>query len=251
MGLVMGKAPARFITYCIKRLLPAWLCIKIQLQPELKMPANWHMIETQISHCIFDYVHTEPVFLANTGDKLTYMRVDIWNGTLGLVDIVTSHWACCIDWLQFSFAVHDGVTKWKQFPRYWTFVRGIHRSPVNSPHNGQWRIALMFSLICTGTNGWVNNRHAGDLRRQRTHYGVTVIGHWSVTSIYLELDISWFSLFTDIIWKQYDIASNGSIIQTNTLYIPYRLSIHQIFNWKLGFGNIKMSIYWLGKPGDF
>ena len=25
---------------------------------------------------------------------------------------------------------------------------GVHRSPVNSPHKGQWRGALMFSLIC-------------------------------------------------------------------------------------------------------
>ena len=31
---------------------------------------------------------------------------------------------------------------------------GIHRSPVNSPHKGQWRGALMFSLICAWTNGW-------------------------------------------------------------------------------------------------
>ena len=36
----------------------------------------------------------------------------------------------------------------KPFPCYWPFVRGIHRSPVNSPHKGQWRGALMFSLIC-------------------------------------------------------------------------------------------------------
>ena len=28
------------------------------------------------------------------------------------------------------------------------FARGIHRSPVNSPHKGQWRGASMFSLIC-------------------------------------------------------------------------------------------------------
>ena len=34
---------------------------------------------------------------------------------------------------------HDGVIKWKHFPRDWPFVRGIHRSPVNSPHKGQWR----------------------------------------------------------------------------------------------------------------
>ena len=29
---------------------------------------------------------------------------------------------------------HDDVIKWKYFARYWPFVRGIHRSPVNSPH---------------------------------------------------------------------------------------------------------------------
>ena len=34
------------------------------------------------------------------------------------------------------------------FQRYWPFVWGIHRSPMNSPHKGQWRGALMFSLIC-------------------------------------------------------------------------------------------------------
>ena len=39
---------------------------------------------------------------------------------------------------------HDDVIKWKHFPRYWPFVRGIHRSPVNSPHKDQWRGALMF-----------------------------------------------------------------------------------------------------------
>ena len=60
----------------------------------------------------------------------------------------------------------------KKFPRYWTFVRGIPRSPVNSPHKGQWRGALMVSLICTWINGWVNNPKAGALRRHRAHYDV-------------------------------------------------------------------------------
>ena len=70
-------------------------------------------------------------------------------------------------WLSIS---HDDVIKWKHFPRYWPFVRGIHRSPVNSPHKGQWRGALIFSLICVWINGWVNKRKAGDLRRYRVHY---------------------------------------------------------------------------------
>ena len=63
----------------------------------------------------------------------------------------------------------------KQFPRYWPFVRGIHRSPVNSPHKGQWHRALMFTLVGAWINGWVNNREAVYLRRHRAHYDVTVM----------------------------------------------------------------------------
>ena len=52
----------------------------------------------------------------------------------------------------------------------------IHRSPVNSPHKGQWRQgALMFSLILARTNGWVNNSEAGDLIRHRAHYDVILM----------------------------------------------------------------------------
>ena len=70
---------------------------------------------------------------------------------------------------------HDDVIKWKHFPRNWPFVREIHRSPVNFPHKGQWRGALMFSLIYAWINDWVNNREAGDLRRQHGHYDVIVM----------------------------------------------------------------------------
>ena len=70
---------------------------------------------------------------------------------------------------------HDDVIKWKHFPRYWPFVRGIHRSPVNSPHKGQRRGALMFSLICAWTNGLVNHRDASDLKPYPAHYEVTVM----------------------------------------------------------------------------
>ena len=70
---------------------------------------------------------------------------------------------------------HDDVIKWKHFPRYWPFVREIYSSPVNSPHKGQRRGALMFSLICVWINGWVNTGEGGDLRRYRAHYDVTVM----------------------------------------------------------------------------
>ena len=84
--------------------------------------------------------------------------------------IVHAHWGLTYP--------HDDVIKWKPFPHYhdyWLFVWGIYRSPVNSPYKGQWRGALMFSLICTWINGWVNNGEAGDLRHCCTQYDVTVM----------------------------------------------------------------------------
>ena len=71
--------------------------------------------------------------------------------------------------------VHDDVIKRKHFPRYWPRVRGIHRSPVHSPHTGQWRGTLMFSLFSGWINGSVDNREAGDLRRHRGHCDVIVM----------------------------------------------------------------------------
>ena len=63
----------------------------------------------------------------------------------------------------------------ERFPRYWPFMRGIHRWPVNSLHKGQWRGAFMFCLICARTNSWANNGDAGDLIRHCAHYDVTVM----------------------------------------------------------------------------
>ena len=62
--------------------------------------------------------------------------------------------------------LHDDVIKWKHFPHHWPFV--------NSPHQDQWRGALVFSLICARTNGWANNRDVVGLRRHRAYYYVTV-----------------------------------------------------------------------------
>ena len=86
-------------------------------------------------------------------------------------------------WVQttrFFLCQHDSdVIKWKHLPRHWPFVRGNHRSPVNSPHKDQWRRALMFPLIFAWIIGWVNNREAGDLRRLLGHHDVTVMILWN------------------------------------------------------------------------
>ena len=75
------------------------------------------------------------------------------------------------------YCLYDMMTSsnGKCFPRYWPFVRGIHRSPVNSQHKDQRRGALMLPLICAWINDWVNNRVAGDFRRHRGHYDVIVM----------------------------------------------------------------------------
>ena len=102
--------------------------------------------------------HTSNICLSNLAVSLI-----MWSENLGINHIIAGN------------KCHDDVIKWKHFPRYWSFVRGIHRWPVNSQHKGQWRGALMFSLICAWINGWANNREAGDMRRHRAHYDVTVM----------------------------------------------------------------------------
>ena len=122
-----------------------------------------------------------------------YSDIEIWKSLeqAHLKDFVTYHnmglnFECGEDgtnmrWVSLLAAneglCHDDAIKWKHFPRYWPFVRGIHRWPVNSPHKGPWSWALMFSLICAWINGWVKNREAGDLRRhpRPAHYDVTVM----------------------------------------------------------------------------
>ena len=112
-------------------------------------------------------------------------------------DSEINHTSFCTSMIHHFFVhilqiTHDDVIKWKHFLRHWPFVRGIHRSSVNSPHRGQWRGALKFFFICTRINGWVNNREAGDLRRHCAHYDVIVMGYF--TDILLRLGM--YTLFS-------------------------------------------------------
>ena len=124
---------------------------------------------------------------------------------------------------------HDDVIKSKHFPRYWPFVREIHRSPVNSPHKGQGRGTLIFSLICTRINGWVDNGKAGDLRRNRAHYDVTVMYDPAGGDIGRRLTVynGWYIIH---MYRK----SNGSVIIDHAIFfttwyihrvLPYALSI--------------------------
>ena len=128
---------------------------------------------------------------------------------------------------------HDDVIKWKHFPRYWPFVRGIHRSPVNSPHKGQWRGALMFSLICVWINGWVNNREVGDLRLYRAHYGVIVMRHFHTDP----LGLSKFTKTSVII-----IQSFYTFFLVCSLYVVWRHLVG------FEYSGHKILVYYLNSP---
>ena len=91
-------------------------------------------------------------------------RYEIWH--LSCTSIVLPVWSiysCMrpefkqqIPWGMLYLARPWWLIKWKHlwhFPRCWPFMRGIHRSTVDSPHKGQWSGALMFSLMCAWTNG--------------------------------------------------------------------------------------------------
>ena len=121
----------------------------------------------------------EPGFIGTWDSLITIIfRPCSWTlRFLTFTDILTpdvasiKYWTC-----QVSYD-HDDVIKWKHFRDtgpLWGESIG-HRL---LPHKGQWRGALMFSLICAWTKRFLNNRDAGDLRRNRAHYDVTVIIAW-------------------------------------------------------------------------
>ena len=63
-------------------------------------------------------------------------------------------WSCVAWWHQ------DDVIKWKQFPRYWPFVRGNHRSTVNSPRKGP--VTRSFDVFCDlCLNKWLSKQSWG------------------------------------------------------------------------------------------
>ena len=102
-----------------------------------------------------------------------WMIYDSW-ATTWILSLSRDIWSIFLSGYSLSWWRHQMET----FPRYWTFVRGIHQSPATSPHKGQWRGALVLSLICAWTNSWVNDRDTGDLWRHRAYYDVIVIRNY-------------------------------------------------------------------------
>ena len=93
----------------------------------------------------------------------------------------------CSNWIPFA----TNYTWWRHqmetFSALLALCSGNSPVPVNSPHKGQWRAAWVFSSICAWINGWVNNRKAGDLRRNRAHYDVSVMSFFYIKRVTLNI----------------------------------------------------------------
>ena len=154
-----------------------WKLSKWQLpvQPVMKISSKWHSASMNNKHHVIH--RTQPELLVK---QEQYEGGTSWRKNTSLVQHVTTQTVYTQYWIIRVWLLFVNVVSWSTMTssngkRYWPFVRGIHRSPVNSPHKGQWRGALMFSWICAWINAGVNNGEAGDLRHHRAHYDVIVM----------------------------------------------------------------------------
>ena len=111
---------------------------------------------------------------------------------------------------------HDDVIKWEHFPHYWLFVRGIRRSPVNSPHKGQWRGALMFFFdrrlnkqLSKQSRGWWFGTPCHPLWR-----------HCNVNTYPVKCGMKWL-LQRNILWNIFNTGINSSVLMLN---LPVHIS---------------------------
>ena len=101
-------------------------------------------------------------------------------------------------------------------------MKGIYRPPVDSPHKGQWRRALTFSLICARTKGWADNRDTIDLSRYCAHYDVTVM-------VNLVLYLGLFKCATNVHISRCVIHDANAIWKRlNQLYLAFKVTLYDI-----------------------
>ena len=131
--------------------------------------------------------------------------------------ISTYHWIVSECWSQGTVLGDQMVSWWRHqmetFSALLAICAGNSPVPGEFPHKGQWGGALMFSLICVWTNGWVNNRKAGDLRRYRIHYDVIVM-YYTIYRLFFSKGVSAY-------WKKYIVMQSPVALLPTT----YRISV--------------------------
>ena len=65
--------------------------------------------------------------------------------------------------------LHDDVMTWERLHHYWSILRGIHRSSVDSPHNEPVMQGFDDFIVVLWRSCWPNGHVVGDLRRYYAH----------------------------------------------------------------------------------
>ena len=135
----------------LSSLLAPQAVIMTTLAGTMTKSASWQFSVFSVLHRItFDAVQCPSTNLTNSPNLTdhppqTHSVMEVADMTpqyilLILHSSIHSYWYfISLDSTYSSGCHNDDVIKWRHFLRYWPFVRGIHRSPVNSPHKGQWR----------------------------------------------------------------------------------------------------------------
>ena len=121
-------------------------------------------------------------------------------------------------------------------PSYWSFVRWIHRSPVNSPHESQWRGLWCFFYLCL--NKRLNNHSRSQWletpsRSLWRHYNE----RWSTglfpvqrLILFAMPPVWWTTLVLVILNDNWCVrlAITAGIVERNLLLIPYVVYITEV-----------------------
>ena len=97
---------------------------------------NQNLVDIFNFYFIFNFENSEP-YRKDMGVQVCiynkYLECRIWFKTM--FSVVFSNWRI--------YSCHDDVIKWRHFPRYWPFVRGIHRGfPAQRP------VTRIFDVFC-------------------------------------------------------------------------------------------------------
>ena len=110
---------------------------------ETEMSSFWwnfhHWLHTQCSQW-WNFHQNDDIYMASYCVLRSCYSITIVHSAQGLL----KSWSSAIVMMKWAGRFHDDIIKWKHLPRYWPFVCGIHRWPMNSPHKGQWCRALIF-----------------------------------------------------------------------------------------------------------
>ena len=146
-----------------------------------------------VSHLEFSFLHhhyqsevLSQVINANDTDSLCSWRIALSGSAVSSPGISTLY-----EWYHSNEAkqlkarsrLHDNFMRWRWFPRYWPFVRGIHQCLVDIPPKTSVTWALMFPLVLSLTDGWKNSQVVGDLIRHESHCDGILMDSWNTVYV--------------------------------------------------------------------